>query len=134
MSMTPLTVRDNLKTQLATISGMRCYDTIPDSINVPAAIVGMLDFEFDMTMLRGADKATLDIIVVTGRMSERSAQNALDSYLSGSGATSVKTVVEANPTLSGACQTLRVTTATSGSIQVGAIDYLAYRFRTELIG
>lgn len=134
MSMTPSTVRDNLKTQLATISGMRCYDTIPDSINVPAAIVGMLDFEFDMTMLRGADKATLDIIVVTGRMSERSAQNALDSYLSGSGATSVKTVVEANPTLSGACQTLRVTTATSGTLQVGGIDYLAYRFRTELIG
>lgn len=134
MSMTPSTVRDNLKTQLATISGMRCYDTIPDSINVPAAIVGMLDFEFDMSMLRGADKATLDIIVVTGRMSERSAQNALDSYLSGSGATSVKTVVEANPTLSGACQTLRVTTATSGTLQVGGIDYLAYRFRTELIG
>ncbi len=134
MSMTPSTVRDNLKTQLATISGMRCYDTIPDSINVPAAIVGMLDFEFDMTMLRGADKATLDIIVVTGRMSERSAQNALDSYLTGTGSTSVKTVVEANPTLSGACQTLRVTTATSGTLQVGGIDYLAYRFRTELIG
>ncbi len=134
MSMTPSTVRDNLKARLATISGMRCYDTIPDSINVPAAIVGMLDFEFDMTMLRGADKATLDIIVVTGRMSERSAQNALDSYLTGTGSTSVKTVVEANPTLSGACQTLRVTTATSGTLQVGGIDYLAYRFRTELIG
>ncbi len=134
MSMTPSTVRDNLKARLATISGMRCYDTIPDSINVPAAIVGMLDFEFDMTMLRGADKATLDIIVVTGRMSERSAQNALDSYLTGTGSTSVKTVVEANPTLSGACQTLRVTTATSGTLQVGGIDYLAYRFRTDLIG
>jgi len=134
MSMTPSTVRDALKTQLQTITGLRCYDTIPDSINVPAAIVGMLDFEFDMSMMRGADKATLDIIIITGRMSERSAQNALDTYLTGTGASSVKTVVEANPTLSGACQTLRVTTATSGSIQVGAIDYLAYRFRTELIG
>lgn len=134
MSMTPSTVRTALKTQLATITGMRTYDIVPDSINVPAAVVGMLDFEFDMTMLRGADKATLDIIVITGRMSERAAQNKLDALLSGTGSSSVKTVLEANPTLSGACQTLRVTGASSGSIQVGGIDYLAYRFRTEVIG
>ena len=33
-----------------------------------------------------------------------------------------------------AWRNIAATTATSGSIQVGAIDYLAYRFRTELIG
>lgn len=134
MTMTVSTVRDNLKTQLATISGLRTYDIIPDSINVPCAVVGMLDMDFDATMNRGYDRATLDVILITGRMSERSAQNTLDTYLSGSGNSSIKAVVEANKTLSGAVQTLRVTAATSGSIQVSGIDYLAYRFRVELIG
>jgi hypothetical protein len=101
---------------------------------VPAAVVGMLDFNFDTSMNRGFDTATLDLILITGRMSERSAQNSLDGYLSGSGSGSIKTVLENNKTLSGACQTLRVTTATSGSLQVGGIDYLAYRFRVEVIG
>ena len=127
-------MRDNLKTQLSSISGLRIYDTVPDSINTPAAVVGMLDMDFDATMNRGYDRATLDVILITGRMSERSAQNTLDTYLSGSGNSSIKTVVEANKTLSGAVQTLRVTAATSGSIQVSGIDYLAYRFRVELIG
>lgn len=134
MTMTVSTVRDNLKTQLSSISGLRIYDTVPDSINTPAAVVGMLDMDFDATMNRGFDRATLDVILITGRMSERSAQNTLDTYLSGSGNSSIKTVVEANKTLSGAVQTLRVTAATSGSIQVSGIDYLAYRFRVELIG
>jgi len=134
MTMTVSTVRDNMKTQLSSISGLRIYDTVPDSINVPAAVVGMLDFNFDTSMDRGFDTATLDLILITGRMSERSAQNSLDGYLSGSGSGSIKTVLENNKTLSGACQTLRVTTATSGSLQVGGIDYLAYRFRIEVIG
>jgi len=37
--MVPSTVRANLKTRLATISGLKTYDYIPDSVNVPAAIV-----------------------------------------------------------------------------------------------
>lgn len=134
MTMTVSTVRDNIKTQLSSISGLRLYDTVPDSVNVPAAVVGMLDFDFDTSSNRGFDTATLDIILITGRMSERSAQNSLDTYLSGSGSSSIKTVLENNRTLSGACQTLRVTTATSGSLQVGSIDYLAYRFRLTVIG
>lgn len=134
MTMTPSTVRDNIKTQLSSISGLRLYDTVPDSVNVPAAVVGLLDLEFDASFNRGFDRASLDVILITGRMSERSAQNSLDSYLAGSGTSSIKTVLENNKTLSGACQTLRVTTATSGSLQVGGIDYLAYRYRVELIG
>ena len=107
--MTPSTVRDNIKTQLSSITGLRIYDTVPDSVNVPAAVVGMMDFTFDTSMSRGFDTASLDLILITGRMSERSAQNSLDTYLSGSGTSSIKTVLENNKTLSGACQTLSYT-------------------------
>lgn len=132
--MTPSTVRTNLKTALTAITGLRCYDTIPDSINVPGAVVGQLDFAFDTTMARGFDTASVEVLLIVGRMSERSAQNKLDGYLSGSGSTSIKAAIEVDKTLSGAVQTLRVTTATAGTIQAAGNDMLAYRYNVELIG
>jgi hypothetical protein len=134
----PSTVRDNLKTALATISGMRCLDTVPDSVNIPTngavAIVGMLDLTFDFTLNRGFDSATCSILVIVGRMSESAAQDRLDAYLASSGSSSVKAAIEADKTLSGAVQTLRVTQATSGMITVANIDYLSYRYEVTLIG
>ena len=132
--MVPSTVRSNLKTRLATISGLKTYDSIPDSVNVPAAIVGQLDLNFDATFNRGYDNATCTILVIVGCMSESAGQAKLDGYLSSTGSTSVKAAIEADKTLSGAVQTLRVTTATAGSVQVASIDYLAYRYTVELIG
>ena len=136
--MNPSTVRDNLKTALATISGMRCLDTVPDSVNIPTngavAIVGMLDLTYDFTLNRGFDSATCSILVVVGRMSESAAQDRLDAYLASSGSSSVKAAIEADKTLSGAVQTLRVTQATSGMITVANIDYLSYRYEVTLIG
>jgi len=132
--MVPSTVRTGLKTRLATIAGLKCYDHIPDSVNVPGAVVGQLDLNFDATLNRGFDNATCTILLIVGRMSESAGQTKLDGYLASTGSTSVKAAIEADATLSGAVQTLRVTSATAGSVQVASIDYLAYRYNVELIG
>lgn len=132
--MVPSTVRANLKARLATITGLKTYDYIPDSINVPGAVVGQLDLNFDATLNRGLDRATCTILLIVGRMSESAGQTKLDNYLASTGSTSVKAAIEAEATLSGAVQTLRVTSATAGSVQVASIDYLAYRYNVELIG
>lgn len=136
--MNPSTVREKLKDSLSGISGMRVLDTIPDSVNIPSqgamAVVGMLDLTFDFTLNRGFDSATCSILVIVGRMSESAAQDRLDAYLASSGASSVKAAVEADKTLGGAVQTLRVTQATSGMITVANIDYLSYRYEVTLIG
>lgn len=132
--MVPSTVRANLKTRLATITGLRVYDHVPDSVNVPAAVVGQLDLTFDASFNRGFDNATCTIILIVGRMSEQAGQTKLDGYLSGTGSTSVKAAIEADVTLQGAVQTLRVTQATAGTVQVSNVDYLAYRYLVELIG
>jgi len=132
--MVPSTVRANLKTRLATISGLKTYEFIPDSINVPAAIVGQIDLDFDATVNRGFDRASCTVLLIVGRMSESAGQTKLDSYLASTGSTSVKAAIEGDKTLSGAVQTLRVTNATAGSVQVASIDYLAYRYNVELIG
>lgn len=132
--MVPSTVRTNLKTRLATISGLRVYDHVPDSVNVPAAVVGQLDITFDASFNRGFDNATCTIILIVGRMSEQAGQSKLDGYLAGTGSASVKAAIEADVTLQGAVQTLRVTQATAGTVQVSNVDYLAYRYLVELIG
>jgi len=132
--MVPSTVRSNLKTRLATITGLRVYDHVPDSVNVPGAVVGQLDITFDASFNRGFDNATCTIILIVGRMSEQAGQSKLDGYLAGTGSTSVKAAIEADVTLQGAVQTLRVTQATAGTVQVSNVDYLAYRYLVELIG
>jgi hypothetical protein len=136
--MTPSTVRTNLKTALSTISGMRVFDYVPDSTNIPTnnafAIVGQLNMNYDFTLNRGFDSATCQIIVVVGRMSEKDGQSRLDGLLASSGSTSIKTAIEADKTLSGAVQTLRVVSASPGTITSANIDYLSYQYSVELIG
>ena len=127
-----------MKTALQTVSGLRVLDTLPDSANIPTngalAVVGMLDMTYDFTLNRGFDSATLSVLVLVGRMSESAAQDRLDGYLQSSGSSSIKAAIEADKTLSGAVQTLRVTQAVSGTITVANIDYLSYRYEVTLIG
>ena len=136
--MTPSTVRTNLKTALNTITGMRVFDYVPDSTNIPTnnafAIVGQLNMNYDFTLNRGFDSATCQVIVVVGRMSEKDGQSRLDGLLASSGSTSIKTAIEADKTLSGAVQTLRVVSASPGTITSANIDYLSYQYSVELIG
>lgn len=136
--MTPSTVRDNLKTALQSINGLRVFDYVPDSTNIPTnnafAIVGQLNMNYDYTLNRGFDSATCQVIVVVGRMSERNGQERLDGLLASSGSTSIKTAIEADKTLSGAVQTLRVVSASPGTITSANIDYLSYQYSVELIG
>jgi hypothetical protein len=88
-------------------------------------------------MHRGLDQATFDVLVIASRMSDRSAQDKLDGYLAGSGASSIKTVLEAGTptgTLNGTVSTIRVTRATPIAITVASVEYLAYRYEVEIYG
>jgi hypothetical protein len=100
----------------------------------PAAIVGQLDFTFDLNNARGLDQANLDVVVLVQRFTERSGQNELDKYLAGSGDFSIKAAIEADLTLGGACNTLRVTSAEAGSYTAGDMEFLSYRYRITVWG
>ena len=132
--MIPSQVRDGLKTRLLTISGLRAYDLIPDTVTPPAAVVGQLDFTFDIDNARGLDQAQVDVLVIVQRFSERSGQDLLDSYLSGSGATSIKAAIESDRTLGGAVNTLRVTGAEAGTYESQGVEFLSYRYRITIWG
>jgi hypothetical protein len=130
---TPSSVRDAIKNAL-TITGLRAYDTVPENVVPPAAVVGQLSLEWDLVMARAADTATLDVIVIAGRMSDRAAQDYLDSLLTATGNTSVKTKIEADRTLGGTVSNVRVTSADPVSMSVSGVEMLAYRFSVVLYG
>jgi len=135
MSMTNINgVRDALKKNLQTITNLRTYDLIPDVIVPPCAIVGQLDFTFDIDNARGLDQASVDIYVIVQRMSERSAQDKLDNFLSGSGKGSIKTALESDRSLGGLVDTLRVISADSGTYSSGDQNFLSYRYNLTIWG
>lgn len=131
--MTPSLVRDKLKAAL-NIPGLRVYDTIPDNIVPPAAVIGQLTMDYDLVFARGADAATVDVMVIAGRMSERAAQDWLDKLITSTGSTSVKTKLEADQTAGGSLTSVRVVRAEPVSMTVSGVEMLAYRFQVECWG
>lgn len=127
-------IRNGIKANLSDIDGLRCYDQVPDVIAPPCVVVGQLDFTFDLDNARGLDQANLDVFVIVQRFSERTGQSKLDKFLAGSGNESIKAALESDKTLDGACDTLRVTSAESGTYTTGDIDYLSYRYRVTIYG
>jgi hypothetical protein len=130
---TPSTVRDNLKAAV-NITGLRVYDTVPDGLIPPALVVGQLSLNWDLVMARGADSGEIDLILIAGRMSDRAAQDYLDSFLTATGTNSIKTKVEADQTLGGSVSSVRVVTATPLSLTVAGVEMLAYRYAVALWG
>jgi hypothetical protein len=127
-------VRDALKKNLQTITRLRVYDTIPDVVTPPAAVVGQLDFTFDVDNARGLDQASVDIYVIVQRISERTAQDKLDEFLAGTGEGSIKTALESDRSLGGLVDTLRVISAESGTYTSGEQSFLSYRYNLAIWG
>ena len=127
-------VRDALKVNLQTISRLRIYDTIPDIVTPPCAVVGQLDFTFDVDNARGLDQASVDVYVIVQRLSERTGQDKLDNFLAGSGKGSIKTAIESDRTLGGLVDTLRVISAESGTYTSGDQSFLSYRYNLTIWG
>ena len=132
--MTPNGVRAGLGTALDTITGLRVFDYVPDSLSPPAAVVEPLEVDYDEAMRRGLDFYRAFILVIVGRMSDRSSQDRLDAYVAGSGASSVKAALEADKSLGGACSTLQVTSARPREVVVSGVNMIAYRFEVSIYG
>ena len=135
MAMTKINdIREALKTNLQNITNLRVYDLIPDVIVPPCAVVGQLDFTFDIDNMRGLDQASVDVYVIVQRISERSGQDKLDNFLAGSGTGSIKTAIESDRSLGGLVDTLRVISAESGTYTSGDQSFLSYRYNVTIWG
>jgi hypothetical protein len=129
MSYSVTEIKTGISNALATIPGLRAYAQQPDNINAPFAWP-MLDSITYNGAMRGGLVTHIFVSVVVGRSAERTAQTALDGYLSYEGTTSVRAALEADRSLGGVVQNLLVESASNISTMDGNdATYLMVDFR-----
>ena len=128
-------IRDGIGTNLGNISSLMIYDYVPDSIEPPTAVVGVVDsIDYDSTMARGSDTYRIPIYLYVSRVDAQDSQETLDAYLNSSGSSSIKAQVESDGTLGGVADSVRVVEADNyGVYTVNDIDYLGVEFLVEVI-
>lgn len=131
--MTIAQVRTALANAVDGMTGLRATAYIVDSVATPQAVVSLNAIDYDLVMGRGADIYNYTVRVYTQRSSDRAAQLLLDTLREPTGATSLKTVVEADSSLAALIDYVRVTNASEvQTTTVGAVDYLFVEFTLEV--
>lgn len=126
-------VMDEIGDQLDTIAGLRVYRYPPDSVQPPAAVVTYPEsYEFDSTYNRGMDRLTLPVILMVGKVSDRKSRDRLGAYLNGSGASSVKQVLEAGSYT--AFDTARVQAAEFDIVSMAGVEHVAATVTIDIAG
>ena len=128
-------IRNAIKTNLANITSLTVFGFVPDSIQPPTAIVGVVEsVNYDLTESRGADRYEIPVFLYVSRVDAQDSQETLDGFLASSGSSSVKTQIESDITLGGVAQSVRVVEADNyGVYTINNIDYLGVEFTVEVI-
>jgi hypothetical protein len=106
-------LREQLRVRLDTIDGLRTYAVMPAKPEPPAASVALRSAQFDRD-LDGNSLFTFDVWVYVNPADLTRAQSALDAYLGTTGSQSVKAAIEADQSLGGTADYVRVTGWTQG--------------------
>jgi hypothetical protein len=130
-------LRAAIAARLETIDKVVAYGRPKGSVILPPDGAAMLvlpgTIDFDGTMGRGTDDFIFQILVLVSKADMELAQAKLDSFCDGDGDASVKDVLDADKTLGGISQTVRVARMHGyGEEQWGGTDYLGCRFDVEV--
>lgn len=124
---------DEVATQLDTIDDLTVFAYPPDRLEPPAGVVAYPEsIAYDVTYRRGADRITLPVVIVLGRVSDRSTRDALAAFADGSGAKSVKAVLEAGTYTE--IGSLTVTEVEFDTVRVAAQEFLSAVFSVDIVG
>lgn len=128
-------IMEALATRLKTIDGLRAYGYPVESVSAPAAIVGWpAAYTFDATYGRGHDDLVIPVVVVVGRPRDNKATlDRLSAYLDGSGPSSVKAVLEAEPFPS-PVEMLRVRGVEIDIYTIAGAEYVTAVFDVQIDG
>lgn len=131
-------IRDGLADRLRTIPPLTVHTNVPDNITPPAAVItpgfeGEPTIRFDSTMARGADDFLFTVTLLIQYADDRAAQEELDAYLAGSGAQSVKALIEGDESLGGVAHFAHVTEVRNyGPVTYGEVRFLGVDFGVEI--
>jgi len=125
-------LRTGLANNLATITGLRVVETLPDLVNPPMAMIGLDKITYNRQNNRSMSEYTFKVTVVLGRVSERTAQASLD-VLVAPGSGSVKYALESDRTLGGnAFEVFVAELGAYGAVSINGIDYLSAEFSVQV--
>jgi hypothetical protein len=114
---------------LPSIIGLRTSAFMPDNPNPPIAVVMPSSVSYDDTFHRGMQTYVFNVLVIVGRVDERTAQSNLDGYVSSTGSSSIKLAIEGDKTLGGVAFDTRVTEMRNyGQLAIAEIQYLTAEF------
>lgn len=128
--------------EAARTTGLNALDHVPDSLPNSAFYVGEIDVDFDQTMRRtvggqrrGTDQAHITCRVLIARSDDKYALRKLREYMATSGAESLKQAIEADRTLDGEVDSLRVESMRGNRLfNVGEKKYYGVELSVFVIG
>lgn len=120
---------------------LNCFGYCPDSVPEPCFYVGEVEIDFDKTFGRGMDELRVTCRLLVSRADDRAGQAALDTYLAGSGATSIKAALVAArgapgvAALGGLCDDLHLVRVQGYRMyQVGEVQFYGAEMIVRIIG
>lgn len=126
-------VMDQIGDRLDTIAGLRVFRYPVAKITPPAAVVSYPDkIELNQTYARGMTKMTLPLVLVVGKVSDRSARNQLGAYCNDMGARSVVQILQSGTYA--AFHEVVVQSIEFDVTTIAAVDYLAALFTLDIGG
>lgn len=126
-------VMQEIADQLDTIDGLTTHGFPAYRITPPSAVVTYPEtYTYDSTYARGMDRMDLPVVVLVGKVDDRVSRDRIGGYADGSGARSVKQVVEAGDYT--AFDSVRVTGVDFDIVTVAGDEYLSATFTLDIAG
>tara|TARA_R110000868_G_scaffold121118_4_gene321423 strand:+ start:1900 stop:2307 length:408 start_codon:yes stop_codon:yes gene_type:complete len=122
-------LRTGLAANLATITGLRTAAKVPDDPKPPVAIVLPQSVTYDNAFGAGMTTYNFSVLLLVSRVSERTGQDTLDSWVSSTGSNSIKLAIESDKTLGGTAYDVRVSEVRNyGEVTAGDVNYFSAEF------
>ena len=128
--------KDGLVARLQTVSGLHVFVASPESVNeFPAAVVSVPDLQYHNALAANTLRHLLRVLLLLSHPgSNTEGWSELDSYLSPTGAKSIRAAVEGDRTLNGKVDDAEVTSARKiGPLELQGSTYLSAEFSVEYV-
>lgn len=116
-----------LSSQIATATGLRAFDYVPEDLEPPALFVRLDRIEV-VTMKLGQVDIWFDVVVFTSRTSDRVGQQRIYEYLSPTHANSIVKAIHADTTLGGVLSSNQCSAISQEARSLGAEELAAYGY------
>ena len=111
------------------IDGLHVYDYPSDSVQTPAAVLDIPETDYDRVV---GETYVFSLWLFIARANDRAAAKEILQYIDPTANNAIVTILEADKTLGGQCDTLAVTEARPQIATVGAVAFLAVEYKVEV--